>query len=144
MENDIRRLSIDDYDEVVRIWLIAGLPFRPKGRDGREMLAVEIGRPDCAMFGLYQDDNLIGVALAGYDGRRGWINRLAVDPDFRGQGLAGALIEVCEKFLKDQGAVVISALIEDINYPSITTFRKAGYHCHDELRYFAKRESNDV
>ncbi|HKK20740.1 MAG TPA: GNAT family N-acetyltransferase, partial [candidate division Zixibacteria bacterium] len=71
-------------------------------------------------------------------------NRLAVDPDFRGLGLAGVLIEVCEKFLKDRGAVVISALIEDINYPSITTFRKAGYHCHDELRYFAKRESNDV
>lgn len=144
MAQKIKRLTIEDYDEIIRIWLIAGLPFKPKGRDSKEMMSKEMDNPNCAFFGLYENEILIGVCIANFDGRRGWINRVAVDPDFRGKNLSGVLIKECENFLYSKGGKVICALIEDINYPSITVFQKAGYECENEIKYFAKRPNNEM
>ncbi len=144
MVREIRELSIEDYDEIIRIWSIAGLPYKPKGRDSREMMAREMGYPICAFFGLFEDGNMMGVVIANFDGRRGWINRLAIDPDFRGRGLAGELIAQAEEFLREKGAVVICALIEEINYPSISCFQSHGYNCEHNIKYFTKRPSPDA
>ena len=144
METEIKRLSIEDYDEIIRIWAITGLQHKPKGRDSVESITKEMQNKNCCYFGLYKADLLIGTGIANYDGRRGWINRVAVDPDYRQKGYAGELIEVCQKFLESLGAVVICALIEDINYPSITTFNKAGFTAEKKFIYFTKRQSSDA
>ena len=139
----LKRLSIDDYEEIVKLWADAGLPYKPKGRDSRTMMAKEMHQESVAYFGLYEENNLLAVGIANYDGRRGWINRVAVDPDKRGHGLAGLIIEECEKFMRAKGAVVLTALIEDINEPSISCFQKAGFICDSSWLYFAKRDSKD-
>ena len=144
MDRKIKELTIDDYNEIIRIWAISGLPYKPKGRDSKEMIAKEMQFEGCCYFGLYLEDLLIGVAIANYDGRRGWINRVAVNPDYRKKGFAGKLIERCIQFLEELGAVVMCALIEDINYPSITTFGKEGFVFNKEILYFAKRQSDDA
>ncbi len=143
MTGSIKPLTIEDYDDIIGVWSDAGLPFRPKGRDSRAMMQKEMQRDVCMFFGYYIDDRLIGVGIANYDGRRAWINRVAVDPDYRGRGIAGQLIAACEEFLTELGALVIAALIEDINEPSIAAFQKAGYSCLDEIKYFSKRRSWD-
>lgn len=144
METEIRQLSIDDYDEIIHVWLISGLPFKPKGRDSRELIEIEMNRSHCAYFGLEVDSRLIGVAIADWDGRRGWVNRVAIDPDFRGQQLAAKLIDKCEEFMVKQGALVICALIEDANTPSMSTFERSGYVCEGEIKYWTKRSSADA
>ena len=144
MPHDIRRLTIADYGDMIRVWSVAGLPFKPLGRESRESLAQEMANSDCAFFGLYEQGKLIGVCIANCDGRRGWINRLAIDPDFRGRRLAGELIRLCEQFLESKGAMVIAALIEDENLPSMTAFEKSGFSCLPEIKYFSKRKSADA
>lgn len=144
MDTKIRKLSIENYDEIIRIWSIAGLPFKPKGRDTIASISKEMQNNNVCYFGMYHEDLLIGTAIANYDGRRGWVNRVAIDPDFRKQGFAGELITACTKFLENLGAVVLCALIEDINYPSITTFNKAGFTAEKKFLYFAKRQSDDA
>ncbi|MFQ5499873.1 MAG: GNAT family N-acetyltransferase, partial [Candidatus Zixiibacteriota bacterium] len=113
-----RRLTIDDYDQIINLWLAAGLPFKPDGRDSRSMMREEMALTHCAFFGFFQGDSMLAVGIANYDGRRGWVNRVAVHPDHRGLGLAKQMIRACESFLMEQGAVVICALIEEENYPS--------------------------
>ena len=144
MAREIRRLSIDAYDEIIRVWGITGLPYKPKGRDSQPMMAKEMANPNVAFFGLFDDDSMLGVVIANFDGRRGWINRLAVDPDYRGQGLAAELLAHSEEFLRNLGAVVMCALIEDINYPSISCFQNNGYNCEHNIKYFTKRPSQDA
>ena len=144
MALEIKILTSSDYDDIIKVWAISGLPYKPKGRDSYELLTKEMMNPECAFFGLYDDNNMIGVVIANFDGRRGWINRLAIDPDYRGQKHAGRLIDKAEEFLKERGALVICALIGDINYPSISTFQTAGYVCENEIKYFAKRPSYDI
>ncbi len=138
MSETIRRLTIDDFDDIMRVWSDSGLPIRPDGRERRETFAKEIALPQVAVFGLLEDGRMLAVGIANWDGRRGWINRVAVDPDHRGRGLAGKIIRECEAFLKDCGALAIAALIEDINYPSITAFQKEGFQCLREILYFSK------
>jgi GNAT superfamily N-acetyltransferase len=144
MELTIRRLTIDDYDDIIRVWSDAGLPHKPKGRDSRGMMTKEMAHPSVAYFGLFEDVLLIGVGLANFDGRRGWINRVAIDPDRRGIGLAGRLIDACEEFLRSIGAVVICALIEEVNTPSMSCFEKAGFRAEREYVYWTKRSSPDL
>ena len=117
MDGVIKPLTIDDYDDIIRVWSDAGLPFKPKGRDSRDMMAKEMQRDHCMFFGYYVEDRLVGVGIGSFDGRRAWINRIAVEPDYRGHGIAGKLIEACEEFLYSIGAIVLAALIEDINEP---------------------------
>jgi len=144
MEISYRRLTIDDYDEMMRVWGVAGLPIKPNGRDGRAMLKIELSREGCASFGAFDTDRLVGLALANYDGRRGWVNRLAVDPDSRGLGLASELILKCEEFLHGFGEVVICGLIQDPNYPSMQLFEKNGYTCENSLTIWTKRPRPDL
>jgi ribosomal protein S18 acetylase RimI-like enzyme len=143
MSINIRRLTIDDYDSIIRVWADAGLPFKPKGRDSREMISREMAHPDVVFLGLFESDLMLGVCIANFDGRRGWINRLAIDPDHRGIGLAGRLIDESEKFLKSRGALVIAGLIEEMNTPSMACFEKAGYKYMRNLTLWTKRESSD-
>lgn len=135
---------MDDYDEILNVWTLAGLPFKPNGRDSRELMSIEMDNPCCNFYGMYDNDNLIGVVIANFDGRRGWINRLAIIPDHRGKNLGQFLIKKAEQFLYEIGANVICALIEDINYPSISSFQKSGYNCENEIKYFAKRPGPEM
>ena len=140
----MRRLTIDDHSAILDLWRAAGLPCKPRGRDSREMMALEMQRSVCAFFGLFDGERMLAVGIANFDGRRGWVNRVSVHPDSRGIGLGGRMIEACESFLYELGAVVICTLIEDVNGPSITTFQKAGYSCENSIRYFTKRQSPEA
>lgn len=144
MNKEIRRLTMDDYDDIIRIWQIAGLPHKPNGRDSRTMMAVEMRREQCIVVGLYLDGRMVGVGMAQYDGRRGWINRVAIDPDHRGIGLGREIIAECEAWLNTFGEVVICALIEDENAPSMSCFENAGYTCENTIKYWTKRPRADL
>ena len=65
MGQEIRDLTIADYDEIIRVWAEAGLPFKPKGRDSREMMAKEMANANCKFFGLI-DDPLEEYSLSQY------------------------------------------------------------------------------
>ena len=144
MAKEIRKLTIEDYDDLIRVWADAGLPYHPFGRDSKEHIAKEMQRPDTAFIGLFEDGQLVAAGLATFDGRKGWINRVAVDPDYRRRGLAGEIIRACESFLESLGAEIISSLIEDYNLPSMALFQKHGYLYHEDILYFSKRKSEDT
>ena len=89
MAHELRKLTTEDYDDILRVWSDAGLPYKPDGRDNRERIALEIERKDTIFVGLFENDRMLAVGLATFDGRKGWINRVAVDPDRRGEGFGG-------------------------------------------------------
>ena len=141
MSTEIRRLTIEQYTDILRVWADAGLEYRPKGRDSRAMIAKEMQFPGAAFFGYFDNGKMLGTVIANFDGRRGWINRLAVDPDCRGRGIGGELISAGEAFLQSVGAIVMTALIHEFNTPSMTCFEKQGYACQTEFEYFSKKRS---
>jgi len=139
----IRHLNPDDYDELIRLWSICGLTHRPKGRDSREAIDEQFALANMCFLGMFDGDRMIGTVIGSHDGRKGWINRLAIDPEYRGRELAANLIDSAEDYLHAQGIRVIAALIEDENTPSMATFAKAGYEAWEGIVYFSKRPSWD-
>lgn len=141
MAAKLRDLTIDDYDQIICLWQDAGLEHRPQGRDSLEMMGKEMASPHCAFFGLFEEGRMVGVGIANWDGRRGWVNRVAIDPDQRGKRYASVIIKACEDFLRECGAVVICALIFELNTPSMSCFENEGYVCDSTFKYFSKRNS---
>jgi GNAT superfamily N-acetyltransferase len=82
---------------------------------------------------------LVAVALLTHDGRKGWINRLAVDPACRRRGLAARLVGEAERwFCQELGLEVWAALIEAGNEASLALFAQLGYQPADVV-YVSKR-----
>jgi ribosomal protein S18 acetylase RimI-like enzyme len=141
---EIRRLTSNDYQNLVHLWLKAGLPFKPKGRDSPESIAGQMKAYPDFFIGAFENGELIGAVIASSDARKGWINRLAVDPDYRRKGVAKTLIAEAEKALRQRGIKIFCALIEDSNVASKELFKKCGYVEHRDIIYFSKRDSEDI
>jgi ribosomal protein S18 acetylase RimI-like enzyme len=143
---DIRQLGLEDYDELLALWQRSGLhSLKPQGRDSRAALTHQLASGVQTILGLEVDGQLVGAVVATHDSRKGWINRLVVDPDHRRRGYAGRLIAEAERVLRAQGMRVIAALVESDNPSSLALFRRAGYIEIDAgIHYLTKRDSSDV
>ncbi|MDY7077658.1 MAG: GNAT family N-acetyltransferase [Chloroflexota bacterium] len=142
----IRRLGLDDYERLLTLWQRAGLhSLKPQGRDSRASLAQQLASGIQTILGLEVNGQLVGAVVATHDSRKGWINRLAVDPDHRRRGYAAWLVSEAEKVLREQGMRVIATLVENDNPSSLALFHKAGYVEIDSgIYYLTKRDSDDV
>jgi ribosomal protein S18 acetylase RimI-like enzyme len=140
----IELIVAEDYDEVLALWQACGLAsLRPAGRDSREAFAAQLESGAQIVLGLRIEGELAGVVVVTHDGRKGWINRLAVGPAHRGSGHGRALLEAGEQLLHDQGLEVIAALIEEDNTDSVAFFGASGYVRHSDVVYLSKRARPD-
>ena len=142
----IRQLSLDDYDALLSLWQRAGLhSIKPDGRDSREALAHQLATDVMTMLGIEVEGRLVAAVVVTHDSRKGWINRLAVDPDHRRQGYGTRLVEAAEVLLCEQGIPITAVLVMSHNASSLALFQKAGYSEVDSgIHYLTKRESEDV
>ncbi|MGD2104858.1 MAG: GNAT family N-acetyltransferase [Anaerolineae bacterium] len=146
IKGNVRRLDIEDYADLMALWNRAGLQsLKPKGRDSREALGRQLASGVQTIVGLERDGELVGAVVAAHDSRKGWINRLAVDPGHRRLGYGARLVAAAEEVFREQGIHVIAALVESDNAASLALFREVGYaDAGRRIRYLSKRESDEV
>ena len=97
-----RCMDIGDYDAVVKLWRSSnGISLREA--DSREGILRYLTRNPGLSFVAEKDNEIIGTIMAGHDGRRGYVQHLAVCDMLRGQGIAGCLVELCLQALKQHG-----------------------------------------
>ncbi len=149
MDNLNTKISIsvyndNDYDILIKLWEKSGLPYKPKGRDSRDSIIKEMSR-GCGkfLFALINDKH-IGSVLVTHDGRKGWINRLCVLPEYRKQGIARKLVKSSEQWLKEQDIGIFACQIEGYNKESFEAFQKMGYVNFEGIRYLTKRVHPDI
>lgn len=140
----VREFAMTEYDRVMTLWAEGGLPLKPRGRDSRANIEKQLGRPNIFFLVAEGEGRVIGTVLATHDGRKGWINRLAVDASWRKKGIGRQLILEAEKRLATSGVQIFACLIEEDNAVSMEVFGRLGYEKHPEIVYFAKRRDPDV
>ncbi len=167
-------LKVEHYPEILAAWQQAGLHVRPEGRDGpaafarqlalgyqrviglRAVPANSTGPESAGEHALVQAEippdaapdpsqaPLVAVAVLTHDGRKGWINRLAVSPAHRRRGLAQTLVAEAERwFVAECGLEVWAALIESGNQASRALFASLDYQPYDVV-YVSKRTRPDA
>ncbi|WP_433062021.1 GNAT family N-acetyltransferase [Dactylosporangium sp. CS-033363] len=118
----IRAFAWDDYDAVVAIWRAVGSDPLPRA----ELEAKLIRDPE--LFLIAEDGGAVaGVVLGTYDGRRGFILRLAVDPAHRRRGLATRLVAELELRLKALGCPRINLFVLPDNAAGLGFWQALGY-----------------
>src|SRR5512136_2167792 len=138
----IRPFRMTDYDRVTELWTRGGLPLKPQGRDSRESISRQTTLTNIRFLVAEEGERgpVIGTVFATHDGRKGWINRLAVDERLRRRGIAVRLVRAAVDWLESQGLDILACLIEADNSVSMAFFEKLGYKKHPEIIYFAKRK----
>jgi ribosomal protein S18 acetylase RimI-like enzyme len=141
----IERLEPVHVDELQEVWTEAALAVRPTGRDSTEAIRGQMRLPNCRFLGARDPSGrLVGAAIATHEGRKGWINRIAVRPSHRRRGVAGALVAACESWLFGEGILIVAALVEGNNAPSQALFDASGYQRDETLVYFRKLSRPDA
>ena len=129
---DVVVLEPGDYPEILALSGRAGLSARPEGRDAPEAFRRQQESGLQRSLGIRMDGRLVAVVILSHDGRKGWINRLAVDPAYRHRGYASRLVAASERWLNDEiGIEVTAALIHTHNDASRALFDALGYELVD-------------
>ena len=131
----IRLLQIEDYDEVYDLWLhIPGMGLNTTD-DSREGLARYLRRNPRTCFAAEADGALVGVLLAGHDGRRGFIYHTAVLPAYRHRGIARRLVEHALAALDAEGIQKVALVVFARNETGNAFWEKLGFTERQDLVY---------
>jgi len=97
-----REFVMSDYDDVIALWEgVEGVEICEG--DSRQEIAEYLKRNPGLSRVAVLDDKIVGAALCGHDGRRGWIYDLAVAPTHRRQKVGNVLLESCVDALRAIG-----------------------------------------
>jgi ribosomal protein S18 acetylase RimI-like enzyme len=140
----IREFCMEDYDSLIKLWDYSNLPYKPKGRDRRDRIGYELKEANALFFVAVVEGKLVGSVFGTHDGRKGWINRLVVAPEFQRRGIARMLVTRVEEVLSALGIEIIACLIEGRNGDSMQVFERLEYKRHPDIVYFTKRKRPDV
>ena len=132
----IREFKLEDYDEAAKLWKESGLIIRPG--DELEGIKLKLERDPDLFLIAEEDDRILGVVMGAWDGRRGWINHLAVRPEYQRKGIGTVLIHELEKRLTGKGAKKVNAQIYQWNQKSVDFFKALGYKVHSDLVMIGK------
>lgn len=137
---EIRPFHENDEPAVVRLWAECGLvrPWNDPKRDVQRKLRLQ---RELFLVGCL-DDRVIASVMAGYEGHRGWVNYLAVDPAYRRRGYARTMMEYVERKLDDLGCPKINLQIRGDNLEATAFYRALGF-LEDDVLSFGKRLDPD-
>ena len=137
---EIREYQISDQVTVIDLWQRCGLvvPWNDPKKDIERKLVV-----DADLFLVCVDNNtLIGTAMGGYDGHRGWVNYLAVCPSQQRKGIGRALMAAVEKKLLGKCCPKINIQVRTTNKHVLAFYESLGYKA-DEVVSLGKRLIRD-
>ena len=128
----IRPMAITDFDAVHTLWTSCeGVGLNDADRP--EALSAYLVRHPGMSFIAQQDDAIVGAVLCGHDGRRGYLNHLAVSPAHRHQGLARRLVDSCLAALKEAGIGKCHLFVFSSNQDGQNFWQKIGWELRDDL-----------
>ncbi|HET8567534.1 MAG TPA: GNAT family acetyltransferase [Candidatus Limnocylindria bacterium] len=122
-----------DGDALRTFWLVCGIGMRPGDDDAG---LARFAARDPALFILAEEDaRLVGSALAGWDGRRGWLYHVAVHPDHRRRGIARTLVATLEERLLERGCPKVNLIVWAKNTVAQEFWERLGYAKADTVEF---------
>ena len=131
----IRVMDIEDYDRVYALWMSCKNMGFNNLDDSRQGIEKYLKRNPSTCFIAEQDDAIVGVVLAGHDGRRGFIHHMAVAEHCRRQGIATDLLDQALAALKKEGINKTALLVFNRNEAGNAFWERQGFTARDDVTY---------
>lgn len=128
---DIVELDQHSVNQATALWQACGLtrPWNDPYTDFSRAITGE----SSAVLGAYVDGELVGTAMVGVDGHRGWVYYLATAPDQQGTGIGKALMAAAEEWTKTRGMPKIHVMVRRTNTEVVGFYEALGYSEQDTL-----------
>jgi len=131
----IRKMTINDYDQVYALWLNTpgmGLNTLDDSRDGIEKYLL---RNPNTSFVAEKNGVIVGGILCGHDGRRGYIHHTAVSQSEQRNGIGAALLNAAMNALEHEGITKVVLVAFAGNEKGNTFWEKRGFTTREDLVY---------
>ncbi|MBR6459567.1 MAG: GNAT family N-acetyltransferase [Actinomycetaceae bacterium] len=140
----IRKMTIDDYEDVYALWMSCKGMGLNNLDDSREGIDSFLRRNPETCFVAVNDDELVGVIISGHDGRRGYVYHTAVHPDYRRQGIGRDLVAHAMSALKQEGINKVAMLVFAKNETGNAFWETEGFTARTDVVYRNKELSEIV
>ena len=131
---ELRTYRLGDGESLRAFW--RGIGFQSLG-DDEDGLALFAARNPGLLLLATQGDRIVGSALGGWDGRRGWIYHVATAPDHRRAGLGRRLVHEVERRLRALGCPKVNVIVRD-DAPDAPAFWEALGYAVNAARQFGR------
>jgi putative acetyltransferase len=141
MDIELREMTIDDYQTVYEVWKNSegiGLSDADSREGIKRFLAHNPGLSYIALDG----EEVVGAALCGHDGRRGYIHHLAVIPSHRKRGIGKSLVNRCMFALMQIGISKCHLFVFGDNQGAIDFWKNVGWTQRVELMMMSQYLEN--
>jgi ribosomal protein S18 acetylase RimI-like enzyme len=122
----IRPYSSGDEAAVIDLWQRCGLT-RPQNNPGLDIERKLKVNPELFLVGLL-DGKVVATVMGGYEGHRGWINYLGVDPAYQRRGLGRQIMQAAEKKIRAMGSPKINLQVRSDNPGVVRFYESIGYN----------------
>lgn len=124
---DVRSFTPADTESVVALWHFVFAAEAPHNQP-QAVLQRKLAVQDDLLLVACASQRVVGTALAGYDGHRGWLYAVAVHPEWRRLGIGTTLLRAAESRLAARGCVKLNLQIRNSNTKVEAFYRRLGYH----------------
>lgn len=121
----VRPFETADQDAVIKLWRRCDLAT-PSNDSQRDIALKLRAQPELFFVGVI-DDRVVATVMAGYDGHRGWINYLGVDPDAQRRGVGRRMMRHAEAALRERGCPKINLQVRASNDAVVRFYERLGY-----------------
>ena len=131
----IRKMRIDDYDEMYALWQsCTGIGLNDLD-DSKIGIDIFLNRNPESCFVAEANKEIVGTILVGSDGRRGHIYHLAVDEKMRNKGIASKLVDTALLALKQMGITKVAFVVFSQNSLANKFWQKKEFRVREDLIY---------
>ena len=132
---EIRSMVIEDYDGVYEMWInTPGMGLNTTD-DSKEGIAKYLKRNPTTSFVADDNGKIVGIIMAGHDGRRGYIYHITVLPDYRNQGIGRKLVESAMSALEEENINKVALVAFAKNEIGNGFWENIGFTVRDDLVY---------
>ena len=134
----MRLMKTEDYKEIYDLWNeCEGMDINDID-ESEEGIGKYLERNPSTCFVEERDGKIVGVIMAGHDGRRGTLHHLAVRKSWRRQGIGRALCAQALIALHDQGIKKAGLFIYNDNEVGLAFWKQERFVSHDDYEYYDK------
>ena len=125
----IRPFQDQERREVIELWRKCGLIVPVNDPQKDIDCKMQVGK-ELFLVGL-RNNEVVASVMGGYEGHRGWINYLAVDPLWHRNGYGRSMVEAVESRLQEKGCPKVNLQVRSGNTKVLDFYQRLGYQCDD-------------